>query len=367
MQQLLRRYRDLTVLAVVVLTQLVLLGSQVRGDQDTPLLRTWAVSAVVPFAKVFTVARDATVGSLKELFVLVNARTANRQLKTENDRLKLENQFLKSELGTADRAKTMALFQTRKPSKMLAARLIGSGLGANTKTIFVDRGSGDGVKKGMAVITPDGIVGKVVAAFAGAAQVMLVTDPAFAAGVISGKNRLPGTLRGNGSPSAMIDYLPTEARIERGDWFYTSGDDRVFPRGLPVGRVLSSLRGRDFRDIRITPSGMERGVEEVLIVIEGVHELLPSQDNPAMAGSASGETSQLLPAPEGSDTAVVATPTPSVRTDADRVVERYRRIGEAQGHQYGSGGAPNFNAPLPTAPSAAATPGAGAGTSPLRQ
>src|SRR5205085_8095682 len=142
--------------------------------------------------------------------------------------------FLKAELGTADRAKTLAVFQQRTQSKTLAARLIGSSLGTNTKAIFVDRGANDGVKKGMAVITPDGIVGKVVAAFPAAAQVMLVTDPSFAAGVISAKNRVPGTLHGDGKNTVKIDYMPTEAKIDGGDWFYTSGDDRVFPRGLPV-------------------------------------------------------------------------------------------------------------------------------------
>jgi rod shape-determining protein MreC len=357
MQQLLRRYRDLTVLAVVVLSQLVLLGSQVRGEQDVPLLRQWAVSAVVPFARVFTVTRDATVGSVRELFVLLNARTDNRRLKAENDRLKLENQFLKSELGTADRAKTLAAFQQRSPSRMLAARLIGSGLGTNTKTIFVDRGAKDGVKKGMAVITPDGIVGKVVAAFPAASQVMLVTDPSFAAGVISGKARQPGTLRGNGTPSPIVDYVPTEAKIERGDWFYTSGDDRVFPRGLPVGQISSSARGRDFRDLRITPSGIARGIEEVLVVLDGVHEMLPGETTGGTlpAASAAGETSQLLAEPPGAAVSVdpTAAPTPALRTDADRVLDRYRKIGAAQGHQYGSGRTPDFNLPLTNAAGAA--------------
>jgi len=367
MQALLRRYRDLTVLAVVVLSQLVMLGSQVRGEQGVPLLRQWAVSAVVPFAKGFTLVRDGTLGSLKETFVLINARAENHQLKTENDRLKLENQFLKSELGTAEHAKALTAFQQRTPSRMLAARLIGSGLGTNTKTIFIDRGSNDGVKKNMAVITPDGIVGKIVAAFPAASQVMMVTDPAFAAGVISGKNRLPGTLRGDGSTAVRVDYLPTEARLNPGDWFYTSGDDRVFPRGLPVGRVSASTRGRDFRDVRLNPSGLQRGVEEVLIVMDGVHQLLPDE-TAAQSPTASTDTSQLLPAPPADPNAPPVTeppPTQPIRTDADRLLERYKKIGEAQGHHYGSGSAPNFNAPVPSA-TAAATPGTSlAGAAPL--
>jgi rod shape-determining protein MreC len=374
MQAILRRYRDLTVLAVVVLSQLVLLGSQVRGEEGVPLVRRWAVSAVVPFAKAFAMVRNGTIGSLSDIFALLNARSENQQLKKDNDRLKLENQYLKSELGTADRGKALSAFQQRSQSKVLAARLIGSNLGTNTKTIFIDRGSGDGVKKGMAVITPDGIVGKVIAAFPAAAQVMLITDPAFAAGVISGKNRLTGTLRGDGSSMVRVDYLPTEAKVTRDEWFYTSGDDRVFPRGLPVGRVTVSDRGRDFRDVKLAPSGLQGGFEEVLVVINGVHELLP-EDNPGQpsTGSPAGsnDASQLLPSPDNpADPATVVAPPPdatlttpaapvpaaAMRTDADRLLDRYRKIGEAQGHKYGSGRAPDFNAPItPSAPGPGAT------------
>jgi rod shape-determining protein MreC len=369
MQAILRRYRDLSVLAVVVLSQLVLLGSQVHGDEGVPLVRRWAVSAVVPFAKAFALVRDTTVGSLREVFVLINARSDNQHLKKENDRLLLENQYLKTELGTAERGKALGAFQQHSQSKTIAARLIGSGLGTNTKTIFVDRGSSDGVKKGMAVITPEGIVGKVVAAFPAAAEVMLITDPAFAAGVISNKNHLPGTLRGDGSQNLRVDYLPTEAKLTRGEWFYTSGDDRVFPRGLPVGRVTITERGRDFRDVKLVPSGLERGLDAVLIVIQGVHELLPNNGDGQQQAAPTGETTQLLPIPDaiaGSSVAgnelvptpdavaIPGAPVPAPRTDADRLLERYRKIGEAQGHKYGSGRAPDFNAPVNTP--AAATP-----------
>jgi rod shape-determining protein MreC len=364
-QALLRRYRDLTVLAVVVLSQLVLLGSQIRGEGDTPLVRQWAVTAITPLAKAFLATREATLGSLGELFVLLNARSQNEQLKKDNDRLKLENQYLKAELGTADRAKALAVFQERSPSKMLAARSIGSGIGANSRTIFIDRGARAGIKRGMAVITPNGIVGKVVAAFPTAAQVMLVTDPSFATGVVSGRHHLPGTLRGDGSPLVHVDYLPTEAKVEEGEWFYTSGDDRVFPRGLPVGRVSVSQRGVDFRDVKLISSGLEMGVTEVLVVLGGVHEGLPGEQQPgAVDPSITTDTPTLLPVPEQAapDANEVVSKTPGgvsrVMTDADRIVEHYRRVGESQGHHFGAGHAPDFNRPIP--PPEAALPGGAA-------
>ena len=130
--------------------------------------------------------------------MLRDVRSENKQMREEMGRLKLENQFLKTELSTADRAKALAAFSAKSPSKMVAARIIGTGTGANNKVIFIDRGSNAGVQKGMGVVTPDGIVGNVLAAYPTASKVLLVTDPGFAAGVISQKNRVRGVLKGLG-------------------------------------------------------------------------------------------------------------------------------------------------------------------------
>jgi rod shape-determining protein MreC len=61
--------------------------------------------------------------------------------------------------------------------------------------------------------------------------VLLITDPNFAAGVISQKNRVHGTLKGQGYSTVIVDYVQNEQKVEQGEWFYTSGDDRIFPKG----------------------------------------------------------------------------------------------------------------------------------------
>jgi rod shape-determining protein MreC len=128
---------------------------------------------------------------------------------------------------------------------------------------------------------------------------------------------------------------------------------------------MAAARGRDFRDVRLTPSGLERGLEEVLIVMDGVHQLLPPEEpSDVPAVTPSGENSQLLPAPDAGQAPTMAeAPTPTVRTDADRVLDRYRKIGQDQGHQFGSGGVPNFNAPIRNTSTAATT---GTNATPIR-
>lgn len=349
MQVLLRRYRDLTVLVLVLAVQVLLLAWQVRTGQDVRLIRVWAVASVMPMARVVEIVRANTIGVARDYFQLVDARSKNKELEKELGRLKMENQFLKTELSTADRARALAAFQSRSPSRTLAARLIGSATSSNSRVVYLDRGSSSGVRKGMAVVTPDGIAGKIVAAFPSVSQMMMVTDPAFAAGVVSQRARVHGTLKGQSPSLCLVDYIQNEDDVKDGDWFFTSGDDRIFPKGLPVGRVKSSRAGGIFREIRVEPSGIRSGIEEVLIVVEGVHQEIPD-------GEQSNQELHMLPrppaAPESDPNKMIdfSTTGSALTTDADQVLERYRRLGAAQGHTYGSGGVPNFNIPIPEAP-----------------
>jgi rod shape-determining protein MreC len=126
MESLLYRYRNITVLLVVLFAQLVLLAWQVKSDKDVPVVRVWAISAVAPVASGIENARNGTTGFFSNYFELRNARDESRKLHTEVDRLRLENQFLKNDLASARRVEAMAGFQAHTPSKMIGARVIGT-------------------------------------------------------------------------------------------------------------------------------------------------------------------------------------------------------------------------------------------------
>jgi rod shape-determining protein MreC len=343
MDLLFHRYRNLTVLLAVILAQLMLLAYQVKSNGEVRLIRVWAVTAVTPLARAIEAARSNSVHFFRDYFVLLDVREDNKRMKTELDRVKMENQYLRTELATADRARSLAIFQKQSPSKTIAAQVIGNTTGVGAKVVIVDRGTASGVEKGMAVITPDGIVGKVTSAFPTASYVLLVTDQTFAAGVMSQKNRVRGTLKGQGNSTAIVDYVQNEEKLEQGEWFFTSGDDRIFPKGLPVGQATVVRPGKSRKEIYVSPSGLQNGLEEVLIVIEGVHAQIPD----APLASQPVKILDSPPEDEGADIAP-ARAGPQA-TDADRLVERYRKIGAVEGHVYGESGrgAPNYNVALP--------------------
>jgi rod shape-determining protein MreC len=354
MEAFLSRYRNLSVLLALIAGQLLLLAYQVRTNQDVRLIRVWSVGAVTPVARLLEGVRSNTTGFFGNWLMLREVRQQNAALTLELGRLKIENNYLKAEVESADRAKALEIFQKNSPSKTVAARIIGTGTGLNSRTVYVDRGTKDSVERGMAVIVPDGIVGKVVAAYPTVSLVMLATEQSFVASVTSQKTHLKGLLKGRGTATMIVDSLFNLQKVEDGEWFYTSGEDRIFPKGLPVGQCRVMYEGNVIREVQLTPAALKSGLEEVLVVTQGVHGLIPPPGTPASA-----EVS-LLPAPpaEGETAApagAAAMPGAPVlpRTEADQLRDKYKKLGEQQNFQYGStpGRAVDYNRPLtPAAP-----------------
>ena len=360
MESFVNRYRNLTILLLVIFAQFLLLAVQVKNDQDVRFIRVWTVTAVTPFARVVELLRGGSVGFFRNYILLHDEDAENRRLREQVGHLKLENIFLKNELNTAERAKALGVFQARIPSKTLAATVIGTGAGSNAKVVYVDAGSTRGVERGMAVVTPDGIVGKVIAAYPTASEVLLATDADFAAGVVSQDGGVRGTLKGQGTPFLKVDYVPIQEKVQVGQWFYTSGDDRIFPRGFPVGVVRAVRDAQPFKEVLLDPVGLRRGLEDVLIITQGVHQDIPPTpvaDQPVyIAPPPPDESKPASPAAAGA---------PLPITEADKLRLEYQASGEAQGHKFGSGesGPPNFTgitttlpqtpAPAPAVPAAA--------------
>jgi len=327
MESLLNRYRNITVLLLVIMAQLVLLAVSAKNDQDVRMIRVWAVTAITPVARIVEGVRGGSTGFLHNYVMLHDTNEENTKLRSEVDQLRLKVTFLENELNTADRAKALQLFQSHTPSKMLAAKIIGMGAGLNSNIRLVDRGSINGVQRSMGVVTPDGIVGKVVAVYPASSHVQLITDPDFAAGVVT-KGGARGTLKGQGTPQCRMDYVPFEDKVEIGEWVYTSGDDRIFPRGFAVGQVKSVRPSQPFKEVLVEPTGLQHGLEDVLIIMEGVHQDIP-ETTPGLQPMFIGNP------PANPTTTQPVQPAGPGGTEADRLEQAYKSLGQAQGHDYG--------------------------------
>ncbi len=373
MESIFYRYRNITVLLVLIFAQLILLAWQIKSENDVPLVRVWAITAVTPVASAIENVRNGTTGFFGNYFALRDARQQNKQFKSEVDRLRIENQLLRNELESSQRAGALAGFQARTPSKMLGARVIGTTSGSGAKSVLIDRGSSSGVRKGMAVVTPAGIVGKILAVYPFASQVMSVSDPAFAAGVESQKVHARGVLKGTGNAISKVDYVPTGQKLEQGEMFFTSGEDRIFPKGLPAGKVTSVKDGATFQEVFVQPTGVEAAPEEVLVIIDPVHQEIPeapTQETPVFLGpDVQPEAPPPAVAPAAGATGTTGAAAAPARgrgtTQADQIMEQYRRISESQKAPFGdlNSAIPNFNV-KPQGPTGSSGPTGGTGRGP---
>jgi rod shape-determining protein MreC len=372
MDGLFSRYRNLSVLLLLIAGQLILLAWQIKSNGDTRLLRIWAVSAVTPVARGIETGREAATGLAQRWFTSGTLERENSQLRRTTAELRMRTQLLEQQLGEAGRAQALLEFRSTIPSHTLAARILGSAPGVESGVLFVDRGSGDGVKRGMAVVTGDGIAAVVVASYPTASLILLANSQGFAASVISQQHKLRGLLRGTGG-AARVEGIRNELPVEVGEWFYTSGDDRIFPRGLRVGQVRAVKDGTEGKEIELRVAALDGDYSELLIVTDGVHGQVPEPNTPAATDM------QVLPAPPGAATppqgeaaapaepdaaggaAKGAAPAAQAGTDADALKKKYRAIAAGQGSQIGTTPyrAPDFNrapaaAPAATAPAPAA-------------
>src|SRR5262249_44294841 len=175
------RHRSLLLLTIVIVVQVLFLALQIQHSdkegENRSLMRSWSVGLITPFERAGAWGVGKVRGTWRHYFALSDAAHENERLKSENDSLKLEITQLRSKASEADRLSGLLNFrqsQTRIP--MVGARVIATGPDARSAVVFIDRGQRDGVKKDMGVITPDGVVGKVLEAFGETSQVLLLTD-----------------------------------------------------------------------------------------------------------------------------------------------------------------------------------------------
>ncbi|MBI2682749.1 MAG: rod shape-determining protein MreC [Acidobacteriales bacterium] len=278
MENFFSRYRNEWILVGVLFVQVIALATQVRvaegraegaASGSTPLIRVWVVGMFAPFQRMAASAGSGIRHAWSHYFYLRNVQEENQALKQEQDRLRLEMIRLQQDAEQGRRLQSLLQFREQFISRTLAAQVIGSSGTDFSKVIYVDRGSRDGVRAGMAVITPDGVVGKISRADNSVSQVMLISDPQSGAGVLLDRLRVNGVLKGTASGYPEMHYVMSDEKIEVGDRIVTTGGDRVFPKGLLIGTVQAFAPDKDrfpFYSIRIKPAVNLSRLEEVLII-----------------------------------------------------------------------------------------------------
>jgi rod shape-determining protein MreC len=275
------RYRNLLVLLAILLAQIIGLAVQVRRtasgrstlDAADPsgvrLIRLWADAVVTPPEVLVHAGKLGTEKLWSDYLDLRGVREENKQLQQTIDRLRLEQAALLEDARQGERLQALVDFQQKYIYKTLAAQAIGSSGSDSSRVFYIDKGTGEGLAPDMAVITADGIVGKLREVYPHTAQVLVINDQTSGAGVILQATRIRGILRGNASGRLQIVGILKDDRIQPGETVMTAGGDLVFPRGLPVGVVDKVVLDPDrdsFIDVIVKPAAHLNRLDEVLVI-----------------------------------------------------------------------------------------------------
>jgi rod shape-determining protein MreC len=285
MESFFSRYRNALVLIAVLLAQVIGLAVQVRRPDPTApdkggvrVIRSWVVGVVTPPEMLLHATGRGIRGVWTNYIDLIHTRRQNKELKAEVDQLRLEEESLAEDARQGQRLQALLGFKEKYVYQTVAAQVIGTSGTEQSHVLLIDKGSQDGIKSDMPVITPDGIVGKTRDVFRHTSQVLEVSDVTSGAGVILEKTRIRGVLRGDtwGQPE-IVNVSPDE-RIQRGETVLTSGGDAIYPRGLAVGfvdRVVTQPEGT-LVNVLVKPSANLSRLEEVL-VITNTGEQMPAE------------------------------------------------------------------------------------------
>lgn len=305
MESFFARYRNLVVLLAILMAQIAGLAVQVRRnstgtntlDPSDPrgvrLIRLWGNAIISPPERLIHGTKIGLEALWTDYIDLRHVRDENQDLQKTVDRLRLEQAALLEDARQGQRLQALLGFQEKYIYTTVAAQAYGSSGSDRSRVFYIDKGAHDGLKPDMAVITADGIVGKVRDVFPHTAQVLAVNDATSGAGVILETTRIRGILRGDAVGRLEVVGILADQRIQPGEKVLTAGGDLIFPRGLPVGvveKVVPDPERDSFIDIIVKPAAHLERLDEVLVITSTEPRFSPQEQQDLATSAAEQNT-----------------------------------------------------------------------------
>jgi rod shape-determining protein MreC len=256
-------------LTVALLIHSVLISSQTNKRIDASFLRSWILDLLSPVEKVVDRTLHGTGSIWDRYFALIGVYDENLKLRAQVDDLAMQLGKQREEILESQRLRSLLGLSDSGIGKSVVARVIGRDPMQSHQSVTIDKGRTHGIQPDSPVITPQGIVGRVIFASNYSSVVQLILDSQSGVGVLVLPSRKLGIIRGNGTSELDLDYIDDDTDLKEGNEVITSGQDRIYPKGLPIG-ILSSVRARKglFKAVRIRPSADLGRLEEVLCIID---------------------------------------------------------------------------------------------------
>jgi rod shape-determining protein MreC len=252
----------------IIVGHVLLIAAQVNTARGVPMLEEVTFGTFAEVQRAATSGIDAVRNNWTGYVALQGVREENERLKSEVANL---NVALQQERALAEQTRSLQKLLEMKSATALqttAASVIAGGASPEFRTVTIDKGTGDGLQPDMAVLAPEGVVGRIIMPSGRAAKVQLLIDRDAAAGVIVERTRAQGVVVGTGADRFRLDHVPGVADIKVGDRVVTSGIEGIYPKGFVVGQIESIDRqSGEFANVVVRPAVPFSALESVLVVL----------------------------------------------------------------------------------------------------
>lgn len=249
---------------------LVLMSSRVRGPRQDSVLEEAILTICAPMLKAADWVSGGLAAGWNGYVALIGMERQNRELLAEVDSLAARAAAGEEARQEVDRLRALLDLreQTEYPSQ--AARVISRGAGKTPMILLLDRGERQGIALQQPVVTPRGVVGKVIESAPGVSKVQTILDPNAGVAALIQRTRVQGVLVGEGDGLCRLEFVSRLSNVEVGDVVVTSGLDQIHPKGTILGVVTSLGEGEGLtRMVEVTPEIDFMRLEEVLVLLTG--------------------------------------------------------------------------------------------------
>lgn len=267
-----QRYRSLTLAGLLVLITLVILTLSVGRERELTAPEKLVLEILAPAQKAVVKFVGVFIETGRRYVFLAETAQENIRLRAELARVKQEMVLYQQAYLANKRLRYLLEFKERSELPMIAAEVIAFDPSGWFKTIMVDKGSAEGVGRGMAVANADGVIGRIIEVSYHHSLILLLIDRSSGVDALVQRSRDRGILKGGVEGVCRLEFVVRNADVVAGDMIVTSGLAGAFPKGLILGQVsrIEMEQGGQgmFQVIEVAPAVDFDRLEEVLIVLK---------------------------------------------------------------------------------------------------
>jgi len=262
------RYRTPLLLALTLLLVFTVLSLSLKSSPALRKVQGLVVSMTAPGLE----GLEYVGRSAKQLwlgyFYLIGVRRQNAELQRQLEEYKQREVLYQEAEQALTRLETLLDLKRQVALPVIGARVIAYDPSLWSRSAIINQGKVQGVKEGLPVLAPEGIVGRIVGVYPEYSKVMLIVDRKSSADAMVQRTRIRGMLKGKGGNRCSLEFVPKNADVQVGDLVLASGLVGLYPKGLVFGKVTAANKKNPgvFQEIEVSPNVDLSTLEEVLVV-----------------------------------------------------------------------------------------------------